>query len=160
RFRALARALDERGIVHAPPGMTARAFTGAAREFFPDRAAALDDAADAFADVRYLRRPGTRERFAPVAGLDAAAARARAALEREWTAPDPLDAESPRYDGARAVTTLLGERGVDVETAGDLDAARDGAERGATLVVTDASLVETEALRDLARTAPDVVILD
>lgn len=83
RFRALARALDERGIVHAPPGMTARAFTGAAREFFPDRAAALDDAADAFDDVRYLRRPGTREMFALVAGLDDAIARERPAKAPE-----------------------------------------------------------------------------
>ncbi|HLS91981.1 MAG TPA: DUF4350 domain-containing protein [Microbacterium sp.] len=113
---------------------------------------------------RPARPRGSRRRrivtWCVLATVALAATLAVVALEREWTAPDPLDAESPRYDGARAVTTLLGERGVDVETAGDLDAARDGAERGATLVVTDASLVETEALRDLARTAPDVVILD
>jgi len=79
RFRAVARALDERGIIHAPPGMTALSFSGAAREFFPEQADGLIAAGRDFDDVRYLRRPGTRDAAARLESLDGAISAARPA---------------------------------------------------------------------------------
>ena len=82
RFRAIARGLDERGVLRAPPGMTARVLARDAREFFPGEAGALERAADAFDDVRYLRRPGSAEAARLLTELDAriaAQAPARAA---------------------------------------------------------------------------------
>ncbi|MET0811572.1 MAG: DUF4129 domain-containing protein [Microbacterium sp.] len=83
RFRALARALAERGIVETPPGATVHAFARAAAPAFPDRADDLEAAARAFDDVRYLRRPGSAALYASVASVDDAIAAARpAAVER------------------------------------------------------------------------------
>lgn len=59
RFRALARGLDERDIVSTGPGATAHSFARAAGRRIPSAAAALESAAGAFDDVRYLRRPGS-----------------------------------------------------------------------------------------------------
>ncbi|WP_203137819.1 DUF4129 domain-containing protein [Microbacterium sp. JZ31] len=70
RFRALARGLEERGIVEAPPGTTAQSLARRAQPPFPDHAAGLDAAARAFDDVRYLRRRGTAELYDVVASLD------------------------------------------------------------------------------------------
>src|SRR5690606_995171 len=70
RFRALARALAERGIVDPAPGATVPAFARQAARAFPDAQERLDAAAAAFDDVRYLRRPGTTELYALVAGAD------------------------------------------------------------------------------------------
>ncbi|WP_221585395.1 DUF4129 domain-containing protein [Microbacterium sp. G2-8] len=79
RFRAIARGIDERGVLFAPPGMTARAFSEAAREYFPPHASDLAAAASRFDDVRYLRRRATRETAQQLAGLDRALASARPA---------------------------------------------------------------------------------
>ena len=79
RFRAVARALDERGIIHAPPGMTAHAFVTAARDFFPAQAADLAAAGGVFDDVRYLRRPGTQGSSEAIAALDEAVRTSRPA---------------------------------------------------------------------------------
>lgn len=76
RTRALARGLDERGILHAPPGMTARALAGDAGVFFPDLAEELARSAALFDDVRYLRRHGSPE---SARGLDELEARVAAA---------------------------------------------------------------------------------
>ncbi len=82
------------------------------------------------------------------------------AVEAEWSAPDPLGADSPRYDGARAVTTLLEEQqGVPVETADSEDAARSALTPNATLVVTDAWGLDVDILRELAAEARETVIL-
>ncbi|AZS36180.1 hypothetical protein CVS47_00780 [Microbacterium lemovicicum] len=70
RFRALARGLDERGVVDAPPGTTVHGFARAAARAFPDAAAELDSAAAAFDDVRYLRRPGTAELYQRIVAVD------------------------------------------------------------------------------------------
>ena len=77
RFRALARGLAERGIVETPPGATVHGFARRAARAFPASASALEDAAAAFDDVRYLRRPGTSELYSRVAAVDSAVAATR-----------------------------------------------------------------------------------
>lgn len=77
RVRAMARALAERGIVDTPPGATVHAFSRAASRPFPASAGDLERVADAFDDVRYLRRPGTPELYELVATADDALAAAR-----------------------------------------------------------------------------------
>lgn len=82
------------------------------------------------------------------------------AIETEWNAPDPLGADSPRYDGARAITTLLEEQqGLPVETAESEDAARSALTANATLVITDAWGLDVDVLRDLVADARETVIL-
>lgn len=70
RFRALARGLDERGLVETPPGATVHAFARAAEREFPAARTGLDAAAAAFDDVRYLRRPGTADLYRQVVEVD------------------------------------------------------------------------------------------
>ncbi|MFF0911068.1 DUF4129 domain-containing protein, partial [Microbacterium enclense] len=77
RFRALARGLVERGIVETAPGATARAFARETSRALPALDPAVGEGAAVFDDVRYLRRPGTAERYQQVAALDAAAVAAR-----------------------------------------------------------------------------------
>ena len=77
RFRAVARGLTERGLVDPPPGATVRAFARETAAALPSLVPLLDPAATTFDDVRYLRRPGTAERYRAVADLDDAAVRAR-----------------------------------------------------------------------------------
>lgn len=79
RFRALARGLDERGIVETPPGATVHAFARAAARALPSEAERLEGAAGVFDDVRYLRRPGTRAAYDAVSSADEAAQAAQAA---------------------------------------------------------------------------------
>ncbi|MFT4136016.1 DUF4129 domain-containing protein [Microbacterium sp.] len=71
RMRALARALAERTVVAPEPGATVHRFARTAAAAFPAEAVALERAADAFDDVRYLRRRGTAEAYRAVADLDA-----------------------------------------------------------------------------------------
>jgi hypothetical protein len=77
RFRALARGLDERVLVAAEPGMTARRFARAAGRVFPDAFIDLRTAADAFDQVRYLRAPATAEHYRIVVRADDAVVAAR-----------------------------------------------------------------------------------
>ncbi|WP_343999209.1 DUF4129 domain-containing protein [Microbacterium paludicola] len=91
RFRAVARALEERGVVEAPPGTTAQGLARRAQHPFPAHGAGLDAAARAFDDVRYLRRRGTAELYAVVAGLD-----------DDLVRTTPVRAPSPVRDGALA----------------------------------------------------------
>ena len=77
RMRALARSCLERGVVDLVPGATVHAFARAAARPFPAHADALEAAARAFDDVRYLRRPGTPERYRAVAETDEAVLRTR-----------------------------------------------------------------------------------
>lgn len=77
RFRAFARGLTERGLVDVPPGATVRAFARATERALPALAGALETGVDTFDDVRYLRRPGTAERYRAIVDLDDAAVRAR-----------------------------------------------------------------------------------
>lgn len=83
RFRALARALDERGLVDTPPGATVHAFARTAARVFPAWEDDLESAAQAFDDVRYLRRPGTDVAYAVVAAVDDALAGARPRIADE-----------------------------------------------------------------------------
>jgi hypothetical protein len=80
RFRALARGLVERGAVDTPPGATVHAFARAAARAFPPHADALESAAAAFDDVRYLRRPGTEELYRRIAAVDETVRAARPVL--------------------------------------------------------------------------------
>jgi len=77
RFRAVARGLQERGIVDPPPGATARSFARDTARALPALSPAVDEAAGFFDDVRYLTRPGTAERHHAIAALDEAAVSAR-----------------------------------------------------------------------------------
>lgn len=77
RFRAVARGLSERGLVDPPPGATVRAFAREAARALPALTEGLDTAATTFDDVRYLRRPGTADRYRLVVELDDAAVRTR-----------------------------------------------------------------------------------
>jgi hypothetical protein len=72
RFRALARGLDERAIVDLEPGATVHRFARLAARAFPEAAPALEGAASAFDDVRYLRLPGTAELYRSVSAADEA----------------------------------------------------------------------------------------
>ncbi|KHK98904.1 hypothetical protein LK09_08615 [Microbacterium mangrovi] len=81
RQRALARGLAERGLLDTPPGTTVHGFARSAAVLLPDLRDELDAAATAFDDVRYLRLPGTAERYARVAHVDDAAASRTVAAE-------------------------------------------------------------------------------
>lgn len=70
RFRALARGLAERTVVDPEPGATVHRFARAATRAFPAEGPALARGADAFDDVRYLRRPGTAAAYRDIADLD------------------------------------------------------------------------------------------
>ncbi|MFT4028762.1 MAG: DUF4129 domain-containing protein [Protaetiibacter sp.] len=84
RFRAIARSLHERTLVSTLPGSTAHDVARRAATPLPEHAAALERAAHDFDAVRYLGEPGDRERYARLAGLDAAILRSRPRLD----APD------------------------------------------------------------------------
>jgi hypothetical protein len=73
RFRALARGLDERDIVRTGPGATAHSFARAAGRRIPSAATALESAAGAFDDVRYLGRAGSSALYQRVLDAEAAA---------------------------------------------------------------------------------------
>ncbi len=81
RYRAVARALDERTLVPALPGTTAHGFARTAGRVFPAESAALEAAADRFDGVRYFDRAGTADDYALVRELD----------ERLEATPAPLD---------------------------------------------------------------------
>jgi hypothetical protein len=87
RFRALARATVERGIVDTPPGATVHAFARAAAHAFPASAADLEQAATAFDDVRYLRRPGTPVLYRRIADTDDRVAASRPVIPEPAQAP-------------------------------------------------------------------------
>lgn len=87
RFRALARGCLERGVVDPPPGATVHAFARATARMFPELGDRVEAAASAFDDVRYLRRPGTADLYALVAGADDALVAAR-----PKPAPEPVRA--------------------------------------------------------------------
>jgi hypothetical protein len=80
-FRALARGLAERALVTTHPGTTAGAFARRAAEAFPAEAEPLQASARAFDAVRYLGRPGSREQWERLAGLEARLRSARPVLE-------------------------------------------------------------------------------
>ena len=86
RFRAIARALDERTVVQVFPGTTAGAFARRAADAFDDQRTALREAARLFDGVRYADRVAGREDADAVASLDDRLAAARPRLENPVSA--------------------------------------------------------------------------
>lgn len=86
-FRAIARGLAERTILATSPGTTVHGFAARAGSAFPDLAARLAAAADAFDRVRYLGQSGTENEFRMVAALEEELGAARAALPAPGSAP-------------------------------------------------------------------------
>jgi len=91
RFRAIARALDERTIVSVLPGTTGHGFARAAAARYPELTGTLEIAADRFDDVRYLGRRGTADGYAQVRDLD----------DRLERSPAPLAAMASRSNPDR-----------------------------------------------------------
>jgi len=81
RLRALARDLDDRGVVETPPGATVQAFARRAAAVFPAQTDVLAASAALFDDVRYLRRPGTEAGYRRLCALDEALASTPAPAE-------------------------------------------------------------------------------
>ena len=75
------------------------AFARAAARAFPSYAAALESAAAAFDDVRYLRRPGTEELYRRIAAVDDSVTAARPVL------PELTEARRVTAVGDCAATT-------------------------------------------------------
>ena len=82
-----------------------------------------------------------------------------ATLRFDYSEPEPFALDSPRYDGARALSVLLERQGVDVVAAASAEDARGLADDGAVLVVTDATRIEPTMLRELASSPARTVIL-
>ncbi|GAA4367807.1 DUF4129 domain-containing protein [Agromyces bauzanensis] len=97
RFRALARGLVERDLIRVHPGTTARGVADAATSPFPGHGPALRAAAADFDAVRYLGRPGTRERYRALTDLERAiAVAAPAGTTAVATAADAATSGAPR----------------------------------------------------------------
>lgn len=77
RMRALARALEERGLIDGRPGRTADEIARDAGAVLPELQAQLQTAARRFDDIWYGSRPATSEAYDAVRAADDAAARAR-----------------------------------------------------------------------------------
>lgn len=70
RLRAVARGLEESGILDPAPGRTANELATDAAERLPALAAELSESATAFNDVTYGERPGTPAAYQLIVGLD------------------------------------------------------------------------------------------
>lgn len=70
RLRAVARQLEETGVLPAVPGRTATELARDAAAALPGLGAEFRDAADSFNDVTYGGQPGTESAYRLVAGLD------------------------------------------------------------------------------------------
>ncbi|WP_424935329.1 MULTISPECIES: DUF4129 domain-containing protein [Bacteria] len=77
RYRAIARSLWERDLISPVPGATAQRIAHDGGLALPPLASALVRAAAAFDDVRYLRHPGSAERYRELAETDARTQAAR-----------------------------------------------------------------------------------
>lgn len=70
RLRAVARQLEESGVLTAVPGRTANELARDTAKFLPELTAELADAAASFNDVTYGGRPGTETAYRDIAELD------------------------------------------------------------------------------------------
>ncbi|OMC46839.1 DUF4129 domain-containing protein [Mycobacterium sp. IS-1264] len=70
RLRAVARQLEETGILNPAPGRTANELARDAGAALPHLAGELSEAATAFNDVTYGERPGTQAAYQMIADLD------------------------------------------------------------------------------------------
>jgi len=93
RLRAVARQLEETGVLGAAPGRTANELARDAGSALPHLAGELSQAATAFNDVTYGEQPGTPGAYRMIADLDdhlrsrspaAAPAAGRAAAGESW----------------------------------------------------------------------------
>ena len=84
RLRAVARLLEETGVLNPVPGRTANELAQDTGELLPGFKAGLRRAAAVFNDVTYGERPGTRAEYEVVAELDDAL--------RRHSAPSSADA--------------------------------------------------------------------
>ncbi len=89
-YRAIARGLAERTLVHTSPGTTANDFAARAGRVFPDAAPELGVAAGLFDSVRYLGATGTEREYRTVEALERGLRTARPTL------PDPVAAGGAR----------------------------------------------------------------
>ena len=70
RLRAIARQLEEIGVLDPVPGRTATELAGAAGRAMPGLADELSSAAETFNDVTYGERAGTESQYQMIAELD------------------------------------------------------------------------------------------
>jgi uncharacterized protein DUF4129 len=70
RLRAVARQLEETGVLNPAPGRTANELARDAGAALPHLAGELAQAATAFNDVTYGERPGTQDAYRMIADLD------------------------------------------------------------------------------------------
>jgi Domain of unknown function (DUF4129) len=70
RLRAVARQLEETGVLNPAPGRTANELARDAGAALPHLADELSQAAMAFNDVTYGEQPGTRDSYRMIADLD------------------------------------------------------------------------------------------
>ena len=70
RLRAVARQLEETGVLDAAPGRTANELARDAGATLPHLTGELSEAATAFNDVTYGERPGTQAAYQMIADLD------------------------------------------------------------------------------------------
>jgi Domain of unknown function (DUF4129) len=70
RLRAVARQLEEAGVLNPAPGRTANELARDAGAALPHLAGELSQAATAFNDVTYGERPGTQAAYQMIADLD------------------------------------------------------------------------------------------
>jgi hypothetical protein len=70
RLRAVARQLEETGVLNPVPGRTATELARDAERVVPHLCAELARAAEAFNDVTYGQRPGTESAYRMIANLD------------------------------------------------------------------------------------------
>lgn len=86
RLRAVARQLEENGVLDPVPGRTATELARTAGRALPGLAAEMGSAAEIFNDVTYGERPATEPHYRMIADLDGRLGR--------QTAPAPEDAGS------------------------------------------------------------------
>ncbi|MGE2736515.1 DUF4129 domain-containing protein [Mycolicibacterium vaccae] len=70
RVRAVARRLEEHGVLDPVAGRTATELAATAGALLPQMAQRLSSAATAFNDVTYGQRPGTPEQYSMISALD------------------------------------------------------------------------------------------
>lgn len=92
RLRAVARQLEETGVLNPNPGRTANELAGDAGTALPHLADELSQAATAFNDVTYGERPGTQAAYQMIADLDDHL-RSRTSVAHS-AAPHPAPADS------------------------------------------------------------------
>jgi hypothetical protein len=91
RLRAVARQLEENGVLNAVPGRTANELARDAGQSLPDAVDDLAAAAAAFNDVTYGERPGTPVAYQGIAALDERIRSGRLSRSSQPAAPNGPD---------------------------------------------------------------------